>query len=68
MGEVKFFPRSAKATVKPCPAKVEGPFLGSDASYISCSGVKGHDGPHWHHVEWGEGAGSTPRAGKDNRG
>lgn len=38
--------------VKPCPSKVAGPFLGSDATEVRCSQLEGHDGPHFAHVEW----------------
>lgn len=42
-------------TVSPCPARVLGPFLGTEAGALRCGGTKGHPGRHFFHVEWGEG-------------
>lgn len=36
-----------------CPARVYGPFLGSDATYLSCSELDGHVGQHSFSVKWG---------------
>lgn len=52
VGRVITFPRPARAVIKPCPSKVAGPFPRTDAKEIRCSGVKGHDGPHYYRVEW----------------
>lgn len=61
MGEVIFYPRTPQAALNPCPEQVNGPFLGSDATYLACALLKGHEGSHYFHVEWGPHAGSPSR-------
>jgi hypothetical protein len=53
---VVLYPPSPEAAAKPCPARTTGPFLSSDATYMRCADVEGHDGPHYCHIEWTDAA------------
>jgi hypothetical protein len=45
----------------PCPARIEGPFLGSDATFVQCGELVGHDGPHHFYIEWVAAASEEPK-------
>lgn len=47
-----------QAVIRACPHRVEGPFLGSDATYLACGDIEGHGGDHYFRVEWAEREGS----------
>lgn len=49
--------------IEPCPAIVGGPFLVTDATWLGCAKLAGHDGEHEFHVRWNDAAAApTSRA------
>lgn len=45
---------SQSQTRRPCSAIAQGPFIGTEAAWLHCGDIEGHDGAHYFHVEWGD--------------